>query len=277
MTAPDLDRYFARIGHDGSREPTLETLQSLHARHAAAIPFENLGAFLGEPIALDLASLHAKLLAPGRGGWCFEHNMLFSHVLEALGFRLARLAARVRWNVPPGVVAPRSHMLLLVQAGERDYIADVGFGGLTLTAPLRVEAHVEQATPHEPHRLLPSRAGFVLQAKMAGEWQDLYAFDLQEQLPQDYEAANWYLATHPRSQFVKGVIAARAAPRERHALRNTRYTVHAPGEPPRRRYLESVGEVRRVLAEEFHVRVPEGDEADRRLARMVEENPPRWE
>ena len=277
MAAPDVARYLARIGHEGPARPRLETLRALHGRHAAAIPFENLAAFLGEPISLELEALQDKLLVPGRGGWCFEHNMLFSRMLEAVGFEVTRLAARVRWNVPAGVVTPRSHMLLRVRAEGADYIADVGFGGLTLTAPLRLEPLVEQATPHETHRLVPREDGTsMLQARLEGEWHDLYAFDLAPQLPVDYEAANWYLATNPRSQFVKGIIAARAGPGMRHALRNTRYTVHVPGQPPRRRFVSGVEELRELLAEHFHVRVPAGAEADRRLARMIEENPP-WE
>jgi N-hydroxyarylamine O-acetyltransferase len=283
MTSPDLAGYFARIGHDAPAVPTLATLQALHARHAAAIPFENLAAFLGDPVSLELAAIERKLLTRGRGGWCFEHNMLFSHVLEAIGFEVTRLAARVRWNVPAGVVTPRSHMLLRVAADGRDYIADVGFGGLSLTAPLLLEAHGPQQTPHEAYRIVPAPlgqgrggGGFVLQAHLDAQWQDLYVFDLNAQLPQDYEAANWYLATHPGSQFVKGIIAARAAPEARHALRNTRYTVHARGGAPRRRHLASVEELREVLATDFHVEVPRSEAIDGRLARMIEENPP-WE
>lgn len=34
------------------------------------------------------------------------------------------------------------------------YIADVGFGGLTLTAPLQLIPAIEQPTPHETFRLI---------------------------------------------------------------------------------------------------------------------------
>ena len=54
-----------------------------------------------------------------------------------------------------GPIGPRSHMLLLVDLDGLPYIADVGFGGNVLTAPLRLEPHIAQATPHESHRLLP--------------------------------------------------------------------------------------------------------------------------
>src|SRR5688500_6044802 len=181
MSAVDLPAYFSRIGHPGGGLRTLANLQSIHARHVDAIPFENLAAFLGEPVPLDLPSLQAKLLTPGRGGWCFEHNLFLAAVLEAMGYEVRRLAARVRWNVPPGVVTPRSHMLMRVRVAGEDYIADTGFGGLTLSAPLRLMAGMEQATPHEPHRLLEEGDGFVLQARIAGEWATMYVFDLHEQ------------------------------------------------------------------------------------------------
>ena len=63
-----------------------------------------------------------------RGGYCYEHNLLLSHVLQQLGFLVRGLAARVLWNVSEGTVRPRSHMLLLVDLDNRHYVADVGFG-----------------------------------------------------------------------------------------------------------------------------------------------------
>jgi N-hydroxyarylamine O-acetyltransferase len=267
----DIGRYLARIGHPGPVRADLGTLRALHARHADAIPFENLSAFLGEPLPLDLPSLERKLLTPGRGGWCFEQNLLLAHVLEAIGFDVRRLAARVRWNVPPNVTTSRSHMLLLITiAGER-YIADVGFGGLTLTAPLRLEPDVEQATPHEPHRLLLADERYALQALVGGEWQTMYVFDLQRQEMADYEVSNWYLANHPQSQFVKGLVCARAAPDRRHALRNARYAIHYPDGRTERRFVTGVGELETILVEDFHLDLPESPRLEERLARMIEE------
>lgn len=273
MSEVDLDAYLARIGFQGRAAATLETLERIHASHAAAIPFENLSPFLGEPVPLDLPSLQAKLVAGGRGGWCFEHNLLLAAMLEAIGFRLTRLAARVRWNVPQGVVTARSHMLLLVRIGERDYIADVGFGGLTLSAPLRLEEGVEQATRHEPHRLVRAGTGYVLEARVAGEWQPLYAFELHEQQIADYEVSNWYLANNPKSQFVTGIIAARAEPSRRHALRNTRYAMHRVGAETEKRQVTDPSEYKRLLAETFGIRLPDNSLLDERLARMIRENP----
>lgn len=270
MELIQLDAYFARVGYDGPATPTLATLSRLHALHAAAIPFENLSPFLGEPVPLDAASIQDKLVARRRGGWCFEQNLLFSYVLEAIGFDFTRLAARVRWNVPANVISPRSHCLLRVRIEGRDHIADVGFGGLTLTAPLALETGIEQATPHEPHRIVASGSGYALEAKVAGEWQTLYTFELHEQQVADYEVSNWYLCNHPQSIFVNGIIAARAGTGERHALRNTRYAIHYPEGRTERRVLSSAAEMREVLAGPFRVALPDAPSLDAKLASLVE-------
>lgn len=269
----DLDRYFRRIGLAGAAQADLRTLRSLHASHAAAIPFENLSAFLGEPVPLDVPSLEAKLLTPGRGGWCFEQNLYFSHALEAMGFTITRLAARVRWNVPAHVTTARSHMLLLADVDGERYIADVGFGGLTLTAPLRLEPGVEQATAHEPHRLLFEDAKYSLQARISGEWRTLYVFDLTPQEIADYEVSNWYLCNHPQSQFLTGLVCARAAPDRRHALRNSRYAVHYPDGRTERRFIESVDELKAILRDSFEIAVPGTPRFDEKAAAMIAVNP----
>jgi N-hydroxyarylamine O-acetyltransferase len=271
---PDLDAYFERIHHTAGRAATLETLRALHAAHASAIAFENLSPLLGEPVGLDLASLEDKLVGRKRGGWCFEHNLLFSHVLRAIGFDVKTLAARVRWNVPEGVTPARSHMLMLVSLAGRRYVADVGFGGLTLTAPLELVPDIEQPTPHEPHRLVAAGEGYVLEAKVAGQWQALYAFDLHEQLQADYEVSNWYLAHHPQSQFVTGIIAARADADRRHALRNTRYSIHRAGGETDRRFLGSVAEMKAVLEGAFGIALPSSSDLDVRLQKVIDDHPP---
>ena len=62
-----------------------------------------------------------------------EQNTLPAAVLTRIGFRATSLAARVRLGLTQ--VMPRTHMLLRVSLPEGIYLADVGFGGLTLTTP----------------------------------------------------------------------------------------------------------------------------------------------
>ena len=265
----DLDAYFERIGYTGPRSATIDTLEAIHARHPQAIPFENLNPLLHWPVRLDAASLQQKLVREGRGGYCFEQNLLLYHALRSLGFEVSGLAARVLWNAPEGAaVRARSHMLLLVDL-DGPFVADVGFGGLTLTGPLRLVPDIEQATPHEPCRLIRAGDAFVTQAHVGGVWKALYRFDLQEQLLPDYEVTNWYLSNHPDSQFVTGLIAARPDRDRRYALRNNELAVHHVNGQTERRVLASAAGVRAALEDVFRLTLPDGPELDAALERLI--------
>lgn len=113
-TAPifDLDAYLQRIRYSGERAPTLATLAAIQVRHAEAIAFENLNPLMGWPVRLDLGSLQEKMVRGGRGRYCYEHNLLFKQALEALGFRVTGLLARVLWGAPEGAItAQQSHVV----------------------------------------------------------------------------------------------------------------------------------------------------------------------
>ena len=90
----NLDAYLARINYSGPRTPTYDTLTGVLRAHIASIPFESFDVLLGRPIRLDPGSLQAKIVTDRRGGYCFEHASLVAAVLEALGFQVARHAAR---------------------------------------------------------------------------------------------------------------------------------------------------------------------------------------
>src|SRR5579862_105740 len=110
-TAIDLTAYFGRIGFSGPARPapTLDTLRALHLLHPQAIPFENLDVLIGRPVLLDLESIQRKLIANRRGGYCYEHNLLFRSVLEALGFRVRGFAGRVLWGREAPDMPARTH------------------------------------------------------------------------------------------------------------------------------------------------------------------------
>jgi N-hydroxyarylamine O-acetyltransferase len=263
----DLDAYFARIGYDGSRAPTLETLRAIQLLHAQAIAFENLNPLLGIPVRLDVESLQQKLVRSRRGGYCFEHNGLLFQVLRALGYRVSGLAGRVVWNNPPDSIPPRSHMILRVELEEGTYLADVGFGS-SPTAPLRLVPDVAQETPHESFRLVKNDGVYTLQCNLKGQWTSFYMFDLQEQAPVDYQVANHYVSTWPTSHFVTSLIAARATPDGRYGLRNNRLSIHKRTGESEQRVLTSAAEISAVLKELFSVVVPDEPAFAARLARL---------
>ena len=265
----DLDAYLERIGYCEPASARIETLQDIHRLHPQTIAFENLNPLLGLPVLLDAPSLQLKMVKQQRGGYCYEHNLLLKHALERIGFRVAGLAARVLWNHPEDAIRPRTHMLLQVDIDDELWIADVGFGGLTLTAPLRLVEHTPQATPHEAFRVTRLGGDYAVQAEVRGAWRTLYRFDLQEQVLPDYELASWYLSNHPESHFVRRLICARTAPQRRYALLDNELAVHELGGETTRRKLTSAAELRGVLSETFGIAVPQRPDVDAKLAQLA--------
>jgi N-hydroxyarylamine O-acetyltransferase len=259
----DLDAYLARIGYVGPKEASLQMLRDLHRLHAAAIAFENLSPLIGEPVSLALPDLEAKLVRGGRGGYCFEHNGLLRAALSALGFETTGLAARVRWGMPEDApIRPRSHMVLLADLPEGQFVADVGFGGMTMSGPLALRTGEAQQTPHERFRLQAAPGGeYELQAETSADtWRTLYRFDLAPHLAQDYEPLNWFAATHPTSPFPNQLMAALVTPHRRLTLSNTRLTVRERGRASVERTLGSLDELAQVLSEDFGLTLPDGFE-----------------
>ncbi len=255
-----LESYFACIGYSGPATATLDTLTALHALHPAAIAFENLDTLMGRPVSLQVGAVAAKLLAAGRGGYCYEHNTLFLAVLRALGISVRSVAARVLWGLPAGQTPPRTHMLLCVRLPEGEYLADVGFGRLTLNAPLRLEPHLEQPTTHGLYRLLPRGDEFEMQASLDGTWRALYQLSLQEQVAADWDVVNWYTATHPDSIFVKSLIVTRSAGDARYALLDDRFRIYRADGAVEQRMMDTPEELAELLQNEFAIRLPQGCE-----------------
>jgi N-hydroxyarylamine O-acetyltransferase len=267
--AMDLDSYFRRIGYAGPRTATLETLRALHALHPQAIPFENLTPFSGEEVALDFPSIERKLVQDQRGGYCFEQNGLFMEVLSTLGFRVSGLSGRVIWNRPEDAITARGHMLLRVEVEGDVYLADVGFGGQVLTAPLLLREDVEQATPHGPFRLVRGSDGDLrVQSLVRTDWRSLYRFDLTPAFPVDYEVGNYYLSTHPQSHFRLGLLVARVGKDRRFGLHDRRLTVRETTGTSTERMLQTPSELRQVLEETFGIRVPEKASVTNALQRL---------
>jgi N-hydroxyarylamine O-acetyltransferase len=269
LSPTQLAGYFDRIGYSGPSGPqqaTSETLHALHRLHPQAIPFENLDALLGRTPRLDLEPVFEKLVSARRGGYCYEHNLLFRAVLDTLGFETTGLAARVLWNDParsvPAAMPPRTHMLLLVETPDNTWLGDVGFGSMTLSAPLLFDAGREQATPHEPFRLdLIERGDFLLQVKLGDTWRPVYRFDLEPQFPADYAMANHYVSTYPESIFLNRLIVARVMPGQRQTLLDTTLTQRGNTESAResKRELATAAELRDVLQDTFGLALADKD------------------
>jgi N-hydroxyarylamine O-acetyltransferase len=217
-----------------------------------AIPFENLDILLGRQISLDLAALQLKLVGGRRGGYCFEQNTLFRAALEALGFAVTSLAARVRGG---GVLRPRTHMLLRVDLDEGPWLADVGFGGDGPVHPVPLVADADGDAPG--FRLRHEDGLWVLTGDSTGERMDLYAFTLEPHFHVDFEMANHFTSTWPHSPFVQSLTAQRSWPRRRAILRNRDLTIRE-GASVLSETIRDAEHLLDVLDREFSLSFPRG-------------------
>lgn len=203
VEAVDVDAYLERIGHPRA-PPSAETLRSLHVAHVRAIPFENVDVVLAAHPGLSLEAISDKLVRRRRGGYCYEHALLFAAVLQRLGFAVRRRMARVQPRRP----GPYTHMMLIVHVDGVDHLVDVGFGaGMLSPMPMRDGAVVDQAD--WPHRLTRQDTTWTLEKHGEHGWEARHAFDESPQHPVDYEVAHHYTATHPNSPFTGQLVVMR--------------------------------------------------------------------
>lgn len=199
----DVDRYLARVGLPRS-EPSAAALRSLHAAHVRAIPFENVDVVLGRHRGISLPVVFDKLVGRKRGGYCYEHALLFAAVLERLGYRVRRSYARVQPDHP----GPETHMMLVVEVDGVEHLVDVGFGAQVMyPMPLVHGAEVDQAG--WLHRIVREDDLWTLQKRVDGGWERLHSTAARPARPVDYEVFHHYTSTHPRSPFTGRLVVMR--------------------------------------------------------------------
>jgi N-hydroxyarylamine O-acetyltransferase len=240
-TVFSLDSYLARLHCSGSVHPTADRLEALHRAQAYTIPFENFDILLGRGITLEPAALCNKLIHHARGGYCFELNGMFLTALQAISFEVRALLARVHLVDPP---TGRGHQLILVTIQGRQWIADVGFGGPGLRAPIPFELNRVAIQDGLTFRLVEAEPfGIMLQTLTNAEWQNLYSFDLGHVFPGDIAYGNHFTSTHPNSFFTFARVAALPTPTGRVSLFNQTLRMVSPdGE-----HVQELGEGRQYL------------------------------
>jgi N-hydroxyarylamine O-acetyltransferase len=244
--------WLARIGYSGSLTPTLDTLNRLILAHSHSISYETLDIMLGFPPKLDVATLQAKMIAGGRGGYCFEQNMLFRAGLRSLGYRITSLQGRVVRGLAIDAPRPAIHMLLQVELPEGPYLADVGFGNLAPTCALLLNPLVEQATPHEVMRFIDVGGELTLQARLKHGWEHIYRVIPYPRYDGEYEIVNWYTGTHPDTPYQGNIIVAKpGSNRTRITMYNARVTVRDAEGLAEKRWLEKDSDYHDVLRGEF--------------------------
>lgn len=249
LSAPDIDRYLARVGYTGALDLTVETLTMLHRAHLLAIPYENLDIHFGRALTLDPDQNFHKLVVERRGGWCYEMNGVFGRVLQSLGFDVRFVAGAVG-RAARGDSVEGNHLVLVVTLGQ-PWIADVGFGDAFLD-PL----------PLEPGTYRQGFLGYGVERNDARwivrvhEFAGAGSFDftLEPRAMSHFAAQCHELQTSPDSGFVRTTVCQRFVPDGIITLRGAvfrRITIDGATDHT----IEDVDEYVSVLEERFGLRI----------------------
>lgn len=259
----DLGAYLDRVGVTGDLAADECTLARLHRAHVLSIPFENADIVLGRPVSLDLDAVQAKLVQRRRGGYCYEHAVLFAAVLDRIGFPVRRLSGRIRMGTDE--IRARTHVALLVGEVGDGWLADVGLGSAGPIGPMpwRDGSRSDEGRwSYRLDRARPGEAGegreWVMRIARPEGWFDLYSLDTTTQHVVDYEVGNHYVSTHPDSPFVRRLAAGSTRPDCRLRLADRGFTLEsAPGES-RKQELDDAG-FRKVLVDDMGIALTDDD------------------
>jgi N-hydroxyarylamine O-acetyltransferase len=253
----DLPRYLARLELPAKPEVSLARLNLLHERHLLACPFENLDIARRVEIVIDVDRFFEKIVVRRRGGFCYELNGLFGCLLEAAGFRVERIGARVYGpEGTPGIEG--DHMALLVEVDGRRYLADVGFGE-SFRRPLPLEMETEASQYGERYRLVAGGDEIDYQVfdRDAHDWRSTYTFTLAPRDLDFFGPACAHHQTSPESLFTQGRICSKAIPDGRVTLRDDKLILtrgRARTETP----IAGDAEFAEALRKHFGIELPSG-------------------
>ncbi|GHD33875.1 arylamine N-acetyltransferase family protein [Nocardiopsis kunsanensis] len=197
--ALDLRSYHERLGTQ-AHVPDRATLDRLTEAHIRAFTFDNIDVLLGDGPHVDLASVSGKFLERGRGGYCFEHGVLFAAALERLGYDVRRRLGRVG----DPTESARAHMAVEIVLDGRRWLADPGFdAGLLRPIELRDGAQdTYGGATHRVRRVVEETAvSWELQRWTRGAWERQHTTDELPVRPVDVDMANHYVSAHGDSPF----------------------------------------------------------------------------
>lgn len=248
--ALDTDAYLKRVGLQSQPPVSLAGLCALQCAQARSIPFENFDILLGRGVDISRAAIFKKTLGHARGGYCFELNELLYAALQAFGFGVRRVLARVHLSGEPSALA---HQTNLVQLNGQDFLSDAGFGGQTPRTALPYVLDAVTEYEGERYRLVAAAPyGVMLQDWSEGAWRNLYSFEERLVLPVDLMAGNHLTSSHPRSFFTWAPRAALQTAEGRHTLWDNRLTTVRHGKVEERDVPNGPDFIR-ILKDRFHI------------------------
>ena len=242
----DLDAYLARIGASAA-PPSRAALDALHEAHVRSFTFDNIDVLLDQHPGVRLDAVQEKFVGRGRGGYCFEHMVLFSAALERLGYDVERRLGRVG---DPSA-APRTHCVVVVSVDGDRLLADPGFG-MSLLRPIPLLDGAEDDFGGWRYRLrsvpVGGGRGWALERWRDEHWELMHTHDELPVQPVDLAVGHHFTSTYPTIHFRQMLMLTRHVDGRHVAVTHETVTVRRPGAATEHREL-SDGELAEWLDE----------------------------
>ena len=199
---PDVNAYLERLNISKGDVCDEAYLDALVTAHQCEIPFENMDVMKKRTISLAVDDLFDKIIRRKRGGYCFELNSLFCHLLNALGFEAHGCRSRILRG--KDYLPPVLHRGNLVYLDDGVYYCDVGYGGPQPGASVKIEDGYEKNIAGRTFRMKKAdEYWWNLCRRLADEWEEVMQFTVMNQAEVDFVPINFYCSTHPDSVFVQ--------------------------------------------------------------------------
>ena len=211
--------YLRRLGLADTGPPSAEALAEIMRAHVGRIAYNTVDIQLGRPTPIAPEDAAGRIVATGRGGYCFHLNGALSLLLRRLGYDVTQHRGGV-WNSDADIpLVPDTNHLVLVVHGlpgpgnpAGDWLVDAGLGD-ALHQPLPLTAgEYEQGPCRYQLSASPSAGdGWRFQHDPSGSFAGM-DFEAAIAAPDAFDAAHAHLSTSPSSGFVRFLSAIRRDP-----------------------------------------------------------------
>ena len=224
----DIDRYLKRINFSTSPIVDLKTLKALQNLHLQSIPFENLDIHFNNPIILNIERIYDKIVNKNRGGFCYELNGLFYHLLQQIGFEAKLISAEV--FLKNGIYSDEfDHMGIIAITEEQSYLVDVGFGKFSF-GPLKIEIGKDLQDEFGNFTFIQDGAYFIVCEIVNGELVPQYRFRQKERKLLDFEDMCNFHQTSASSHFKQNLVVSIVTESGRNTLTKNQFKTTSDGQ-----------------------------------------------
>lgn len=220
----DIQLYLNRINYKGPVSVSRKVLFELQAAHLLNIPFENLDIHYKNKIKLDINSIYKKIVINHRGGFCYELNGLFYHLLKQIGFDVLMISGRVH-SKDGNYGAEYDHLAIVAHVDGTKYLVDVGFGKFSYK-PLEISLNINL---HDEFGLFRFDKAYDdywrINLVENGNLVPQYIFELKERDFREFEGMCEFHQTSKDSHFTTKKVVSIATPNGRKTLSNNQIKI----------------------------------------------------